>query len=883
MDGSVAPASGKAEIFRKDYQTPDYTIKSIDLLFDVQANGEVIVTAKSQIERAEGSPPSFPLVLDGSPHFETLLVAIDGQECASTRYLVSPDSLRLTDVPSSFELTIKTKLFPEANTRLEGLYASGGNLCTQCEAEGFRHITYYLDRPDVLAVFSVRIEADKCRYPVLLSNGNPKSEGDLPDNRHFVEWHDPFPKPSYLFALVAGDLNAITDSYTTASGTDVTLNIYVRPADIHLCDHAMASLKRSMKWDEDVYGLEYDLDVYNIVAVSDFNMGAMENKGLNIFNTKYVLADTESATDTDFENVEGVIAHEYFHNWTGNRVTCQDWFQLSLKEGLTVFRDQEFSSDMASRGVKRISDVRVLRAAQFPEDAGPLAHPIRPDSYIEINNFYTATVYNKGAEVIRMMQTLLGRDTFIKGVIHYLKQHDGTAATCEDFVIAMETVSGRSLKQFREWYRQSGTPTVSVTCEKQGDKVSVTCEQATKSTPGQTIKLPFHVPISMAWFDGAGTPINELTTDCSSENDGYLLELTQAKQSFEFSGVPDGATPSYHRAFSAPVKLETEQTAKDYAFLMQHETDAYARWQAAQEIYAGLILSRYHGDDVAVDDANAQLVKHVFHQLLHSLDDDLALHAELLTLPSEIYLAQFVKPLNPIRLYEAHKKSQMDLLAGNEEILHRTYHDLKTRSEGTGQAGVAARKLRNVILQFIAKLDGDGAEEICELHFSSANNMTDQYAGFLSLVNSQWTSRESVIERFYNQWTDNELVIDKWFAAQAIVPGAAALADVKKLVEHQDFSFSNPNRLRSLILSFASANQSGFHSNAGAGYAFLADSIETVDKLNPQTAARMVVPLTRWADLEHEFASSMQNALQGLACGSKLSDDVRELAGKSVG
>lgn len=883
MDGSSSPThSPKKEIFRKDYCPPNFTIETVDLHFDIRSEDEVMVTARSSVRRADHVHEDVSLILDGSNHFELISVHINGVSLEAQAFEKVGAKLTVFSVPNVFELEVTTRLNPATNTRLEGLYASGGNLCTQCEAEGFRHITYALDRPDVLSVYSVRIEADQTQYPVLLSNGNPIGDGGLPGGRHYAEWHDPHPKPSYLFALVAGDLVALSDSFETKSGRRVALNVYVRHADINRCNHALESLKRAMIWDEEVYDLEYDLDVYNVVAVSDFNMGAMENKGLNIFNTKYVLADKESATDIDFANIEGVIGHEYFHNWTGNRVTCRDWFQLSLKEGLTVFRDQEFSADMSSRGVKRIDDVRTLRLAQFPEDAGPLAHPIRPDSFIEINNFYTATVYNKGAEVIRMIQCLLGRKVFIDGVKHYLSKHDGMAATCEDFIVAMEAVSGRSLLQFRRWYEQAGTPTVQIELRRSGTKVLLDISQVTAATPGQPRKAAFQIPISMQWFgpDGETLSIDGSGPIVSAEC-GYLIELTGNDQTIEFHDVPDGAVPSLHRAFSAPVRLDFNQPFAERVFLLRHETDAYARWQAAQEIYSESILSAYHADRNYKDGCHAEL-QAIFGDLLVSDEEDRALMAELLSFPSEQYLGQLIKPLDPLRLHHARHDFLKFMVNGNANRITDVYLGLSDLSARDGQVGVGARRLRNLLLGYIALADLDGAEVLTKAQYETANNMTDQFAALMAFSHSSWDSREDVIARFYEQWKTNELVIDKWFSAQALSLRPNSLDDVTALLKHTDFSYSNPNRLRSLVLTFASGNPSRFHAADGSGYQFLARCITEVDQINPQTAARMVPPLARWKDLMDPYHLKMKGALSSVLASTSVSDDVRELVEKSI-
>jgi len=873
-EGSSLPVS-KQETRLLDYQPPSFVIKSTSLTFELYAE-KAKVRVVSVLNRARQGDKT--LCLDGSPYMRLIEVAVNGKALKLGEYELRPEGLTIYEVPDSFELSITTELAPQENTRLEGLYFSGGNFCTQCEAEGFRHITYYLDRPDVLAVFDVRIEADKSSCPVLLSNGNLVKYGLIGDGRHYAEWHDPHAKPCYLFALVAGNLSCNAGSFVTSSGRQVALNIYVRPEDLRKSDHALGALKRSMRWDEDRFGLEYDLDVYNIVAVSDFNMGAMENKGLNIFNTKYVLASPETATDSDFDHVEGVIGHEYFHNWTGNRVTCRDWFQLSLKEGLTVYRDQEFSSDQGSRAIKRIDDVRLLRMLQFSEDAGPLAHPIRPEKYIEINNFYTATVYNKGAEVVRMIHSLVGEGAFRRGMDLYFERHDGQAVTCEDFVCAMEDASGHDLKQFRLWYSQAGTPRLSVKRRRYGARVTLTVEQSCPATPGQQDKKSFHMPLLIGWLDENGEQIAPL---CKSGGvwgeGGCLLNLRKSYEIFEFEGVPDGASPSLLRQFSAPVILEHDLTSSELSFLMQFDTDTFARWEAAQSLAGKMVLAALNSD------RSNEFETAFFAAFAKVLDDplaDAALTAELLTLPSEIELGRQMGKLDAARLHCVRENYLNTLAEKNAAQIKLLYSQLATNSEyDLCQREKSRRRLRNVLLGLMVRLDG--GERAATVHFSKSDNMTDRLAALSLICNSDFGCRESVLSKFYETWKNDDLVIDKWFAVQAQSTRDDTLDVVKALTVHKDFTIENPNRLRSLVTTYAMLNQSGFHLASGEGYRFLANMIVAVDAINPQAAARMVPPLGRWSRLPDKGATEMKSALDWILDHKRLSDDVRELCTKT--
>jgi len=875
LNKSVASPEAKQEIFLADYTPPKFTIDETFLTFHLFDNYAIVV-AESKIRR-QGNHKE-PLHLDGGSYMSLTGISLNGEPLSIQEYELGATYLTVLDPGDDFTLTVTTKLKPHENTRLEGLYHSGGNFCTQCEAEGFRHITYFLDRPDILARYHVRIEADKDLFPVLLSNGNRTAFGDLDAGRHFVEWTDPHPKPCYLFALVAGNLACRSDQFTTTTGRVVDLNIYVAPEDIDKSDYAMGALQRSMKWDEDVFGLEYDLDIYNIVAVSDFNMGAMENKGLNIFNTKFVLASPQTATDIDFSHVEAVIGHEYFHNWTGNRVTCRDWFQLSLKEGLTVFRDQEFTSDMASRALKRIDDVRMLRMIQFAEDAGPLAHPVRPEKYIEINNFYTATIYSKGAEVIRMMHTLIGADAFRRGMDLYFERYDGQAVTCEDFVRSMEDASGTALKQFRLWYSQAGTPTLKVEQCQRGADVELTIEQSCPSTPGQPVKLPFHMPFVLGWLDKDGNSLTpELKAGGTWQGENCILELTKGREIFVFRDVPNGATVSLLRQFSAPVKLNHDLKMDALAFLMRNDKDSFVRWEAAQTLATQEIMLLVDGKIQGVGVGDYQKAYSV---ALADNNADPALIAELLSLPSELDVGQKIVPLDAAVLHEARESLMKKIAVKNKDALLARYHRDALDTYDLSQTSKGKRRLRNVLLAYLSYLPE--GEALLLAHYENANNMTDRMAALQLIAHSDFATRLQVLDDFYQTWKMDALVIDKWFAVQALSKRKDTLERVKELTRHPAFTYKNPNRVRSVIASFTMMNQVGFHSEKGQGYRFLAETIVEVDKGNPQTAAKLMAPLGRFQRLKPKASEEMRNALQWLMEQDKLSDDVYELCAKSL-
>ncbi len=867
----------------KDYRPPEYLIDRAELSFELDVEATVVTASLALRRNPAAVRGDGDLRLDGE-QLELERIAIDGRELVPSDYRLDGDSLLLHRVPDRFRLETRVRIHPGLNTALEGLYRSGDMLCTQCEAEGFRRITFFLDRPDVMARFSTTLVADKARYPVLLSNGNPGERRELPDGRHLVRWEDPFPKPSYLFALVAGRLEAVRDSYRTVSGREVSLNIYVEPENLDKCDHAMRSLKKAMAWDEERYGREYDLDVYNIVAVSHFNMGAMENKGLNIFNAKYVLARPDTATDADFEGIEGVIAHEYFHNWTGNRITCRDWFQLSLKEGFTVFRDQEFSADMGSREVKRIEDVRVLRARQFAEDAGPLAHPVRPESYIEINNFYTATVYEKGAEVVRMQANLLGPEQFRRATDLYFERHDGQAVTTEDFVRCMEDASGRDLTQFRRWYSQAGTPEVSARGEyRAADRTYVlTVRQQTPPTPGQSVKQPLHVPLAVGLLDESG---NDLALRLAGEEQARapgtrVLELCAAEQEFHFVDVPSRPIPSLLRGFSAPVKLHVDYSDEDLMFLMAHDSDGFNRWDAAQKLAERLLLALVADPATPVPEGFLD----AFRRALTDGSVDPALRAEVLSLPSETYLGDQMATVDVVGIHRARE-------ALKARIGNALRHDLlalyeKCRDDGPYQLtpeAIGRRALKNLCLDYLMQGADTQARALCSAQFEAGRNMTDVIAALRLLANAGGEAGEAALATFYDEWRGDQLVLDKWFAIQATGRREDTPDRVRRLLAHPDFTLTNPNRVRSLVGAFCMGNPVHFHAADGAGYRFLRERVLELDPLNPQIASRLLQSLVQWRRFDPDRQALMRAELQQILDVEELSRDLFEVASRALG
>jgi len=781
-----------------------------------------------------------------------------------------------------FTLQTRVLIRPESNFELSGFYKSGSAYCSQCEAEGFRRITYYLDRPDVMARFKVRIEAEKSKLPLLLSNGNKMATGELDGGRHFAEWEDPFPKPSYLFAVVAGDLGSIVDSYKTMSGRDVRLEIFSEHENVDKLEHAMTSLKKSMRWDEEVYGLEYDLDVYNIVAVNDFNMGAMENKGLNVFNTAFVLAKPETATDTDYERIEGVIAHEYFHNWSGNRVTCQDWFQLTLKEGLTVFRDQQFSADMGSAAVKRIEDVRVLRARQFAEDSGPRAHAIRPESYMKMDNFYTSTVYEKGAEVIRMYHTLLGAAGFRKGMDLYFARHDGSAVTCDDFRAAMADANGKDFSQFERWYLQAGTPVVTAkgAYDAAQKHYSLTLSQHTAGTVGQPSKLPFHIPVRVGLLGKDGRELVPST----------VLELKEASQTFEFENV-EGGTPvaSLLRGFSAPVRLKVEQSDEDLAFLMAHDTDSFNRWEASQKLASQAILAATEalaggGTPAPLAPTTVDAFRAVLKAGLDDTGVDRSLLAYALSLPDELTLLGEMDVMRPVALHEGREHVKKSLAAALKPEFMDVYQALdKDVPYLVTPQEIGRRRMKNVCLSYLCTEKDAGAVALAASAFQRATCMTDSIAALACLSSLPGPEKDEALEIFYTNAKGDPLVLNKWFSIQALADLPDTIDRVHALTRHPDFSMKNPNRFRALIGAFANSNLARFHAEDGRGYVLVADMVLAVDKLNPQVAARLAGAFSLWRKFENTRRNMMKAQLDRLmAVGDGLSRDTFEIVSQSL-
>ncbi len=865
-------------VYRKDYRAPDYQIETVDLHVEL-AEPETIVTSRMGIRRTAAT--TCPLRLDGQ-ELSLRGIRLDDAPLDGSAYTADAEGLTLLSPPAAFELTITTAIRPQDNTALEGLYQSGGMYCTQCEAEGFRRISYFLDRPDVMAVYTTTIVADAARCPVLLSNGNLAAKGLLEDGRHWVRWHDPYPKPSYLFALVAGDLHEHREQYTTGSGREVTVSLYVEPRNAGRTQHAMDSLRRAMRWDEDTYGLEYDLDRYMVVAVDDFNMGAMENKGLNIFNTVCVLADEETSTDRDFETVEAVVAHEYFHNWTGNRVTCRDWFQLSLKEGLTVFREHQFCADMNSADVQRINEVRILRAAQFPEDGGPMAHPVRPDSYVEISNFYTPTVYNKGAEVIRMYHTLLGADGFRRGMDLYFQRHDGQAVTCDDFLAAMADANQRDLTQFSQWYAYAGTPelTVSDSHDRTSQTYSLTVEQRVPDTPGQRNKPPMHLPLALGLLDKNG---HEIPLRPAAETAilmrGDVAELREHRHTLRFEQVPERPVPSLLRGFSAPVRLHYPYSDDQLALILGHDHDGFTRWDAAQQLCTGVMLRNLDQPEAL---AAPEALFSAFRQVLERSSDDPAFAAEVMTLPTEQYLGEQQDIINIEGNHAVREALLRTLAVGLQGELEAVYQRTSEQRGTPGAQGAGWRSLANVCLTYLARLPQDGSISV-QTAFAKAETMTDRLAALALLARTpdQSASREA-LEEFHQRWKHEPLVVNKWFQIQAMAPHASAPETVRALVEHPDFSLRNPNRVRSVVGAFAQGNPIGFHRADGAGYRFLADQVLELNALNPQVAARMLLPLTQWRRHDSWRQEHMRAQLERIQKAPKLSKDVYEVVAKGL-
>ncbi|NRN28665.1 aminopeptidase N [Photorhabdus heterorhabditis] len=860
--------------YRRDYRAPDYTITDIELDFNLDADSTE-VTAISQVKRLSYETTS--LVLDGED-LTLKSLHVNGQPWE--HYREQESVLIIEQLPAQFTLKIVNTIHPSKNTALEGLYVSGDALCTQCEAEGFRHITYYLDRPDVLARFTTRITADKSKYPYLLSNGNRVEQGETDDGRHWVKWQDPFPKPGYLFALVAGDFDVLRDTFTTRSDREVALELFVDRGNLDRADWAMTSLKNAMRWDETRFGLEYDLDIYMIVAVDFFNMGAMENKGLNVFNSKYVLAKSETATDKDYLNIEAVIGHEYFHNWTGNRITCRDWFQLSLKEGLTVFRDQEFSSDLGSRSVNRIDNVRVMRSAQFVEDGSPMAHPIRPDKVIEMNNFYTLTVYEKGAEVIRMIHTLLGEEQFQAGMQLYIHRHDGSAATCDDFVQAMEDASNVDLSLFRRWYSQSGTPVLTVRdeydAEKQQYKLHVS--QMTPPTADQKEKQPLHIPLDIELYDSKG---RVLPLYYNGQPVHHVLNVTNAEQTFVFDNVPSLPVPSLLREFSAPVKLDYQFSDEQLVFLMKYARNEFSRWDAAQSLMANYIklnVIRYQ------QKLPIELPMHVvdaFRTVLLDKDIDPALAALILVLPSESEIAELFTIIDPKAIHEVLDATTHTLAQEMADEFAAVYNAINIGAYRVDHQDIAKRSLRNICLYYLAFGHQAQADKLVSNQYHQSDNMTDALAALFAAVVAELPCCDQLMAEFDERWHQDGLVMDKWFGLQASSPSADVLVNVRNLLNHRSFSMGNPNRVRALVGTFIH-NPVAFHAEDGSGYQFLLEILTDLNSRNPQVASRLIEPLMRLKRYDDKRKDMMRSVLEQLKGLENLSGDLFEKITKAL-
>ncbi|MES2676466.1 MAG: aminopeptidase N [Pseudomonadota bacterium] len=885
-------------IYLKDYQVPDYLIDKTKLHVDIY-DGKTVVTANLQLRVNPASQRQVSSLTLHGVDLELISIAIDGKLLGPNDYGFGEETLTIRNTPAQFSLTSVVCVKPELNTSLEGLYKSRTMYCTQCEAEGFRKITYYLDRPDVMSEFTTTIVADK-KYPVLLSNGNLIEQGDVDSNRHFATWHDPFKKPAYLFALVAGDLAYIEDKYTTCSHREVRLKIFVEPKDLDKCEHAMVSLKNSMRWDEEVYGREYDLNIFMIVAVDDFNMGAMENKGLNIFNTSCVLAKPETTTDTGFQRVEGVVAHEYFHNWTGNRVTCRDWFQLSLKEGFTVYRDSEFSADMGSRTVKRVEDVSLLRTLQFAEDAGPMAHPIRPESYIEISNFYTMTIYEKGAEVVRMLANLSGKENFRKGTDLYFERHDGQAVTTDDFVAALADASGKDFAQFKRWYSQAGTPRLQVTDEynENEQEYSLHIKQTCPATPECQLKLPFHIPIAMGLLGSAGDLplyLKGVEPDFeTSDNTHAVVELTQAEQTFVFTRVQEKPVPSLLRGFSAPVKLSYDYSREDLMLLMSRDSDGFNRWDASQQlalqVMNDFIVAYQRGEDIKTISVDERLVN-AYRNILRDESLDQAMVAYMLSLPSEAYVSELADVVDVEAIHYSRslvrKIIAHELRSEFERIYNNYNHGV---AYSASAAAIAARSLKNVALAYLMLLDDEQIIRACQHQYATANNMTDVVAALTQLVNAESSLAQQLAESsladFYQRWQHESLVVNQWLSVQASCVLPNTLTRVKVLQQHAAYDAKNPNKIRALISTFCNSNAINFHNLSAAGiapgYVFLADQIIQLNSQNPQIASRLLTPLTKWRKYNSLRQELMIAELKRILEEPNLSKDVFEVVSKSL-
>lgn len=876
-------------IYLKDYQAPDYLIDETHLTFELFED-HTLVHAQLLMRRNPARGAGLPaLALDGQ-QLELLSVSLDDIELTAEDYQLSDSHLILHPTSEQFVVDTSVRIHPESNTALEGLYKSGGMFCTQCEAEGFRKITYYLDRPDVMSKFTTTVVAEQHSYPILLSNGNPIASGPDEDGRHWATWEDPFMKPAYLFALVAGDLWCVEDTFTTMSERSVALRIYVEPENIDKCQHAMTSLKKSMRWDEETYGREYDLDIFMIVAVNDFNMGAMENKGLNIFNSSAVLARAETATDAAHQRVEAIVAHEYFHNWSGNRVTCRDWFQLSLKEGFTVFRDSEFSADMNSRTVKRIQDVAYLRTHQFAEDAGPMAHAVRPESFIEISNFYTLTVYEKGSEVVRMIHTLLGAEGFRKGSDLYFERHDGQAVTCDDFIKAMEDANGADLSQFKRWYSQAGTPRLAVSehYDAQQHTYSLTFAQSCPATPDKIEKLPFVIPVELGLLDAGGSEIAlQLAGEAAASGTSRVLSVTEAEQTFTFVGINEKPLPSLLRGFSAPVKLSFDYSRDQLMFLMQHDSDGFNRWDAGQQlavqVLQELIAQHQRGEALVMD----QRLVEALRTVLGNEQLDQAMVAEMLSLPGEAYLTEISDVADVEAIHVAREFARKQLADSLFDALWTRYQANREVSKATPYVAeaehFARRALQNIALSYLM-LSGKPQVLAAALEqFEHSDNMTERLAALAVLVNSPYEAEKAAaLASFAEQFKDNPLVMDQWFSVQAGSTLPGGLQRVRELMQHPAFTIKNPNKVRALVGAFAGQNLINFHAADGSGYRFLADLVIELNGFNPQIASRQLAPLTRWRKYDAARQALMKAELERIRSSGELSSDVFEVVSKSL-
>ncbi len=872
-------------IFLKDYQPPVYLIEHVNLHFDLHET-QTVVTSRLKVKLNEKNTSSEKkFVLDGE-NLQLLSIKIDGKILSDKEYSLDKEKLTLAEIPERCLIEIQTQINPQENKALEGLYLSSDMFCTQCEAQGFRRITYFPDRPDVMSTYEVTINADKDKYPILLSNGNLIKKGESKNGRHWVTWQDPSLKPGYLFALVAGDLFCQEESYTTLSGREVLLQVFVEHENSHKCDHALMSLKQAMKWDEDTYGREYDLDIYMIVAVNDFNMGAMENKGLNVFNASCVLASPDTATDADYYNIQSIIAHEYFHNWSGNRVTCRDWFQLSLKEGFTVFRDQEFSADLNSRAVKRIDDVNVLRNHQFAQDSGPMAHPVRPDHYIEISNFYTVTVYNKGAEVVRMIRNLVGGEGFRKGTDLYFNRHDGQAVTTEDFIRAMEDANKINLSLFQNWYSQAGTPELEVSGRyNESDKTyKLNIVQYCPDTSGQKNKKPFHIPLQTGLLDESGSDIPlHLEGNNDSGSTQITLELKEKAESFIFTNVNCKPVISINRGFTSPVKTNVQRSNDELSFLFSHDSDEFNRWDAGQSLAINTLLNLVQ----AIQENKPLLIpQNVINSYKNTLTNtvlDKSLIAQAMTLPSEGYLADQLDVVDVDGIHQARTFMRLQLARELKDEFKNIYLSGRSKTTYVFNADEMARRdLNHVCLSYLMCLEEDETLNICIQQIESENNMTEVLSALTILSHNDNSLRQQVLDSFYDKWKHDAQVVEKWFSIQASSDLPDVLDKVKSLMQHEAFALTNPNKVRSLIGRFCAGNVAHFHNSDGSGYAFLADQVLELDSMNPQIAARLIQSMSRWRRFDDKRQSLMKNQLERILAKKDLSKDVYEIVSRSL-